>query len=194
VRRASGAVAFGLALSACNHASKPTSAGCCDQPEPSRGDLAGDSRDPDAASTLVTSTPRFRRDEGCTRDFSPSGTASQDIARLERLCAQGLAPVLTEPISTSSAGGISEVPFRLGSASCFRAAAVTGSGGLALSLVDAHGNVLAATTTTEAFSLVPSDGTVCVREGGAYRVIVRQQGASKDAAQTTVQIWQASRD
>lgn len=102
--------------------------------------------------------------------------------------------MLTEPISVPAAGGTSDVPFRLGSASCFRAAVVTGAGGLALSLVDARGGVLAATTTTEAFGLVPSDGTVCVREGGSYRVIVRQQGPSRDSAQTTVQIWQASRD
>jgi hypothetical protein len=182
---------------ACNHASKPSAAGCCDQPDPARGGDAGpEVRAADAgAASASQAAPRFRREEGCARDFKSTGAPLDDVALLEKLCAQGMAPLLAEPVSLrSSSAGVVEIPFQVGSAACLRAAVVAGGGALSVSLVDPRGAPLANASSIEPLGVVPVDGPVCVREPGAYRTVVRISSPSSEATNVTVQVWQASRD
>jgi hypothetical protein len=187
----------GLVMAACNHGSKPTAPGCCDRPEsarPEAGSSEARARLEAGATTPSPAGPRFRKEEGCARDFKPSVTASQDLAELARLCGQGMAPLFTEAASAVS-GGV-EVPFRITSAGCFRAAVVAAQAGLSMSLLDPQGVVLAAGSSAEPFALVPVDGNVCVREPGDYRAIVRMSipREPRPASSMTIQVWQASRD
>jgi len=189
---------FWLGCNGCNHASKPSAAGCCDQPDPARGADTGSERrsavEGGAASASLAG-PRFRKEEGCARDFKSSGAALEDVASLERLCAQGMAPLLAEPASVrASSAGVVEVPFQVGSAACLRAAAVAAGGALSVSLVDPRGAPLANASSIEAIGVVPVDGPVCVREPGAYRTVVRISSPPAEATNVTVQVWQASRD
>jgi hypothetical protein len=145
------------------------------------------------AAIAPSAGPRFRKEETCARDFSPSGVAADDLVRLERLCARGMAPVLDPPASASpSSTGTVEVPFPVGVAACFRVAVLAAAGGLSLSVLDPGGAPLIATASSEPFAVVPVDGTVCVRDLGTYRAVVRL--ATLDGATVSVQIWQASRD
>jgi hypothetical protein len=138
---------------------------------------------------------RFRKEEGCARDFQASGGATQDLAVLERLCAQGMTPLLPEPAVVPLPSGVAEVPFKVGSAACLRAAVVAGpNASPTLSLVDPRGATLANAASNEAVGVVPTDGTVCVREIGTYRAVVRLSAGSSDAGAAMLQIWQASRD
>jgi hypothetical protein len=182
----------------CNHASKPSAAGCCDQPDPARASDSGPESRGAGEGGLASATlsaPRFRREEGCARDFRSTGTPAEDVMSLERLCAQGMAPLLTEPASArTSSAGVVEIPFQVGSAACLRAAAVAAGGALSVSLVDPRGISLASASSTEPLGVVPVDGPVCVREPGAYRTVVRMSSPSSEATNVTVQVWQASRD
>jgi hypothetical protein len=192
-----GWLSSGLLL-ACNHASKPSAAGCCDQPDPARAAETGtEGRIAAEAGALgpALAGPRFRKEEGCARDFKSSGTPVEDVATLERFCAQGMAPILTEPVSArASSAGVVEVPFQVGSAACLRAAAVASAGSLTVSLVDPRGVSLADASSVQPLGVVPVDGPVCVREPGAYRTVVRVSSPSAEATNVTVQVWQASRD
>jgi hypothetical protein len=189
---------LGWLLVGCNRASKPSAAGCCDQPDPARAAEAGVEGQRAADGGLAgpaLAGPRFRKEEGCARDFKSSGTAVEDIASLEHFCAQGMAPVLTEPANArASAAGVVEVPFQVGSAACLRAAAVATAGAISVSLVDPRGASLAHASSIEPIGVVPVDGPVCVREPGAYRTVVRISSPSAEATNVTVQVWQASRD
>jgi hypothetical protein len=185
-----------LFLAACGRASKPTAPGCCEKSGPGWTDDAGaDSGAPLAPASAKPPT-RFRGEEGCARDFKTSGEAGRDLAELERLCAQGLAPLLAPTDGTRSSGGEPvEVAFRItGSTACLRAGVVGVAPGQVLSLESAQGRVLASAVSTEAIAVVPVDGTVCVREGGAYRLLVKAAPGSSEARTLTVQVWQASRD
>lgn len=183
-------------LAACGRASKPTAPGCCEKSGPGWTDDAGaDGGTVDAAAT--TKPPaRFRGEEGCTRDFKSSGEAGRDLGELERLCAQGLAPVLAPGDMTPSSGPQPvEVAFRVaGSTTCLRAGAVGIAPGQVLSLESAKGKVLASATSAETIVVVPVDGTVCVREPGTYRLVVKPAGTSGEARTLSVQVWQASRE
>jgi hypothetical protein len=201
VGRAIGRVFVGCLVGSlwlgCNHASKPSAAGCCDPPELAKGGDSGAAfrGATEAATTSALAGPRFRREEGCARDFKSSGTALEDVAALERLCAQGMAPLLAEPVSArASSAGVVEVPFQLGSAACVRAAVVAAGGALSLSLVDPRGAPVANASSIEPLGVVPVDGTVCVREPGAYRTIVRISSPNAESTNVTVQVWQASRE
>jgi len=134
-------------------------------------------------------------EDGCARDFKTSGEPSRDLAELERLCAQGLTPVLAPTENARPAGTSAvEVFFRVtGSTVCLRAGAVGVSFGQILSLESAPGKVLAAAAATETIAVVPVDGTVCVREPGVYRLVVKA-APSAEARTLSVQVWQASRD
>jgi hypothetical protein len=181
----------------CNHASKPSAAGCCDQPDPARAAETGieGHAAPDAGGAVALVGPRFRKEEGCTRDFKSSGAAAEDVASLEHFCAQGMAPLLSEPVSAkASSAGVVEVPFQVGSAACLRAAAVATAGSMSVSLVDPRGASLAQASSVEPLGVVPIDGPVCVREPGAYRTVVRISSPSAEGTNVTVQVWQASRD
>ena len=46
----------------------------------------------------------------------------------------------------------------------------------------------------ETIAVVPVDGTVCVREPGVYRLVVKPAPANSEARTLSVQVWQASRD
>jgi hypothetical protein len=87
-----------------------------------------------------------------------------------------------------------EVPFDVTVATCLRAAAVAVPGGLSVALIDPRGAPVASASSLEPFGVVPVDGTVCVRETGTYRALVGLSSGPADAANVTVQIWQASRD
>jgi hypothetical protein len=189
---------LGLLLGACNHASKPSASGCCDSPEPVRtaetGSEARFAAQLGAAGSTTSGSP-FRKEEGCARDFKATGAATGDMASIERLCAQGMAPLFPEPRATKpSPAGVLEVPFQVGSAACLRTAVVAGAGGLSISLLDPRGATLLSATSTEPLGVLPVDGTVCVRETGAYRAVVRLAAPSADPPSVTVQIWQATRD
>lgn len=81
-----------------------------------------------------------------------------------------------------------------GSTACLRAGVVGVVPGQVVSLESAHGKVLAAAVSTETIAVVPVDGTVCVREAGAYRLVLRAAPTGSEARTLTVQVWQASRD
>jgi hypothetical protein len=192
------AVVVGVVASGCNHASKASAPGCCDRAESTRGGETGpDSRlgaEPGGPSA-PTASPRFRKEEGCARDFKSNGAPRDDIARLERLCAQGMVPLLPEPVSaTASPAGVVEVPFKVASAGCLRGGAVAPAGALSIAFFDPRGASLISASSTEPLGVVPVDGTICVREPGAYRAVVRLSPAPSEATNVTVQIWQASRD
>ena len=199
VRRSMGLGRAALAiaiLAACGRASKPTAPGCCEKSGPGWTDDAGaDSGVPDATAAAKPPT-RFRGEEGCTRDFKTSNEASRDLGELERLCAQGLSPVLAPAEMTQSSGSQPvEVAFRVaGSTACLRAGAVGIAPGQVISLESAKGKVLAAVTSVEAIAVVPVDGTVCVREPGTYRLDVKPAATSTEARTLSVQVWQASRE
>jgi hypothetical protein len=182
-------------LAACGRASKPTAPGCCEKSGPGWTDDAG----VDSGVFVDVAAPkppaRFRVEEGCARDFKTSNEASRDLEELERLCAQGLAPVLAPAETTRPSGSEAvEIPFRVtGSTACLRAGVLGGAPGQVVSLEGARGKVLAAAVSMEAMAVVPVDGTVCVREPGVYRLVVKP-AASSEARTLTVQVWHASRD
>jgi hypothetical protein len=183
-------------LAACGRASKPTAPGCCEKSGPGWTDDAGADSAAPSASVPVKPPARFRIEEGCARDFKASGEPASDLAELERLCAQGLAPILaaTETTRTPASGQL-EIPFRVGgSTACLRAGAVGIAPGQVLSLEGAQGKLLASAASTETIAVVPIDGTVCVREAGAYRFVVKPAPSSAEARTLTVQVWQATRD
>ncbi len=185
-----------LLLLACGRASKPTAPGCCEKSGPGWTDDAGTDSAAPLATASATPPARFRGEEGCARDFKTSGEPTRDLAELERLCAQGLAPVFASTESARSAGSEAvEVPFRLtGSTACLRAGVVGIAPGQVVSLENARGKVIAAAVSTETIAVVPVDGTVCVREAGTYRLVVAAAGAGAEARTLTVQVWHASRD
>ncbi|HMJ52188.1 MAG TPA: hypothetical protein VK540_08935 [Polyangiaceae bacterium] len=191
-----GQTAFGLALiAACSRGSKPTAPGCCEKSGPGWTDDAGQDSAAPASSASAKPPARFRIEEGCARDFKSAQDPSRDLGELERLCAQGLAPILAPADTTRPTGSdVIEVPFRVGgSTACLRAGAVGVAAGQAISLETAQGKVLAAATSTDTIAVVPVDGTVCVREAGVYRLVVKPSAGS-EARTLTVQVWQASRD
>jgi hypothetical protein len=106
-----------------------------------------------------------------------------------------MAPILATASTGNLAPGASfEIPFRVtATTACLRAGAVATSGGVSLSLTAGADDVLAASTSNEPLGLAPIDGTVCVREPGPYRVVVRSISATETSS-VTVQIWQATRD
>jgi hypothetical protein len=189
--------ALGVTVQAsCSRATKATTPGCCEKSGPGWTDDAGTDSAAPVASTPPKPPARFRIEEGCARDFKPSGEAARDIGELERLCAQGLAPMLgpTESMRSSGAEPL-DIPFRItGSTACLRAGAVGVAAGQVLSLENARGTVLASAMATDTTAVVPVDGTVCVREAGAYRLIVKPPPAGAEARTLSVQVWQAARD
>ncbi|HMI86107.1 MAG TPA: hypothetical protein VK550_18560 [Polyangiaceae bacterium] len=188
---------LGMALlGACGRASKPTAPGCCEKSGPGWTDDGGADSAPPVAAASAKPPARFRTEEGCARDFRTSGEPARDLGELERLCAQGLAPLLAATEGTRAAGAEAiEVPFRItGSTVCLRAGALGMLPGQVVTLENAQGKVLAAAASTETIALVPVDGTVCVREAGVYRLVIKPGSAAPEARTLTVQVWQASRD
>lgn len=183
-------------VTACGRASKPTAPGCCEKSGPGWTDDAGADGAGPIASAPAKPPARFRIEEGCARDFKSSGEPGADLGELERLCAQGLAPILASTDNTrTSASSPVEITFRVGgSTACLRAGAVGVAAGQVVSLEGAQGKVLAAAVSTEAIAVVPVDGTVCVREAGSYRLVIKPAPASTEARTLTVQVWQATRD
>jgi len=141
-------------------------------------------------------SPRFRREDGCARDFKPSGDAARDIVELGRLCGQGMAPLCAEPTSGNAPpGGTIEAPFRVtGSSACLRAGTVSSTTGLSLSLLNQRGELLSGSSSNEALAVAPIDGTVCVREPGVYRAVVRVAPSATAPSSLIIQVWQAARD
>lgn len=189
---------MGFILSACNHASKPTAPGSAERAESARGiDSRTDGRAWVDGNVDVPPSfgARFRKEEGCARDFGSTGGAVDDMAELERLCARGMTALFGAPVQArASSAGVVEVPFAVETPACLRVGAVAPVAGLSLSVLDAHGAPLLNTSSSEPFGIVPVDGTVCVRDLGTYRAVVRLVGAAADGATVYVQIWQATRD
>jgi hypothetical protein len=188
----------GVALAACHRDSLPATLACCDKSSTMKAMDAGsgllDAASGAAPAVELVPVPRFRWEEGCARDFKSSGTASRDIAELQRLCAQGMAPI-SEPVVAAVRGGAAEATFRITAAgACLRAGAVAPSGGISLSLLSPVGEVLASASSTEPLSVAPMDGTVCVREPGPYRAMVRVPALTTEVSSVTIQVWQAKKD
>jgi hypothetical protein len=138
--------------------------------------------------------PRFRHEDGCARDFKPSGSVSRDMAELQRLCAQGMVPI-SDAVAATVQGGAAEATFRItSSGTCLRAGAVAPSSGVSLSLLGPAGDVLTSASSSEPLSVAPIDGTVCVREPGAYRAVVRVLAVPFEASSVTIQVWQAKKE
>jgi hypothetical protein len=190
----------GVALAACHRDALPAATlACCDKTaalksEDSVSEIADASVAEASAVTEFPTGSRFRREEGCARDFKSSVSASRDIDELRRLCAQGMAP-LSAPVVVTPAGGNGEAPFRLTtSGACLRAAAVAASGAVSLALVGPSGDILASASSSEPLIVTPPDGTVCVREPGAYRAVVRFLSQPNDGSSVTIQVWQAKKE
>lgn len=190
-----GAIAAGVGAG-CSHASKPTAPGCCEKSGPGWTDDAGADSAAPVASVPAKPPARFRLEEGCARDFKWSGEGARDLVEVERLCAQGLAPILAATETSRSNGAETvDVPFRVtGSTACLRAAALGVAPGQIISIENARGTVLARAAAVEALAVVPVDGTVCVREPGTYRLVVKAPSGGSEPRTLTVQVWQASRD
>jgi hypothetical protein len=172
---------------------------CCDKTAMTKIDGAGSDAaevaavDAQSAAELATG-PRFRREEGCARDFRPGGSTSADLAELGRLCAQGMAPVADAVTAPLQAGG-AEATFRVTArGACLRAGAAAQSGAVSLSLVAPSGDVLTSATSADPTAVAPIDGTVCVREPGAYRAVVRVAPAVAEPSSVTIQVWQAKKE
>jgi hypothetical protein len=190
----------GVALAACHRDALPVATlACCDKTaalksEDSVSEMADASTVEASAVSELAPGPRFRREEGCARDLKSSASASRDIDELRRLCAQGMAPLST-PVVVTAAGGIAEAPFRLNvSGACLRAAAVAASGAVSLALVGPSGEILASASSAEPLVVTPADGTVCVREPGAYRAVVRFLSQPNEGSSVTIQVWQAKKE
>jgi hypothetical protein len=199
VGRAPSWAVAGLVLAACHRASAPAAVLCCDKSGSTKledaGPAAVDITGVDArAAVELPAGPRFRREDGCARDFKPSGSVSRDMAELQRLCAQGMAP-LADAVAVAVSGGAAEATFRVvSSGACLRAGAVALSGGVSLSLLRPNGDVLANASSIEPQSVAPIDGTVCVREPGAYRAVVRLLASPTEVSSVTIQVWQAKKE
>jgi hypothetical protein len=183
-------------LAACGRASNPTAPGCCEKSGPGwTDDAGGDSTAPLPAASAKPPS-RFRGEEGCARDFKSSGEPTRDLGELERLCAQGLTPVLAATeMARSSGAEAMEASFRIaGSTACLRAGVVGVAPGQVVSLESARGKVLASAVSTETIAVVPVDGTVCVREAGTYRLVVTAAPTGSEARTLTVQVWHALRE
>jgi len=192
----------GLVLAACHRASLPAAIACCDKSSPAKVEDAGsDAFDTASAADAgpaaeLAPGPRFRRADGCARDYKASGSAGRDMSELQRLCAQGMAPLsdaATAPVAVD--GGVAEATFRVTSAGvCLRAGAVASSGALSLSLIGPSGDLLASASSAEPLSVAPIDGTVCVREPGPYRAVIRVLGSPGEVSSVTIQVWQAKKE
>ena len=195
--RARSAIAAAVLLHlACSRASKPTAPGCCEKSGPGWADDAGlDSAALTVPAPPVRSVP-FRIEEGCARDFKPSGDPNRELSELERLCGQGLAPMLAaSEITRPSTSAPVEVPFRVtASMACLRAGVVGTVPGQILTLEGPRGVTLASVAAIDSIAVVPADGTVCVREPASYRLVVQPPLAGTEARTLTVQVWQAARD
>jgi hypothetical protein len=190
----------GVALAACHRDALPVATlACCDKTTAVKSESVGtDVADVSAveagAATELPPGPRFRREDGCARDFKPSTSTSRDMDEVRRLCAQGMAP-LSAPVAASVAGGAAEVPFRLtASGACLRAAALASSGSVSLALLGPSGDVLASASSNEPLVVTPIDGTVCVREPGAYRAVVHFLSQPSEGSSVTIQVWQAKKE
>ena len=186
----------GILLLGCKRGAPVVSASCCDKAEGERDDAAVvEATEVGLARIGSAGKPRFRREEGCARDLRLDGGADGDMAELQRLCAQGMLPILPEiAVATALRGANVETPFRVTAApACLRAAVVADTPGLAMSLVGPAGEVLARATSADAIGVIPVDGTVCVREPGTFNVLVKAADGSEGAS-VRVQIWQATRD
>src|SRR6266508_6387261 len=181
-------VAFSVV--SCSRA-QPSTPGCCD-----KGETGGRASPETNEQRELRLGSRFRREDGCARDFKSSGEAARDLVELGRLCGQGMAPLLTDAMTGSAPpGGTVEATFRVtGSSACLRAGTVASGGGLSLSLLNQRGELLAGSSSTESLTVAPVDGTVCVREPGAYRAVVRVAPTASATSTLTIQVWQAARD
>ena len=151
----------------------------------------------DAGPVVVGAStgPRFRRADGCARDYKPSGSAERDMSELQRLCAQGMAPLSDAATAPVAVDGAAEATFRVTSPGvCLRAGAVAPSGALSLSLIGPSGEALASASSAEPLSVAPIDGTVCVREPGPYRAVIRVLGSPGEVSSVTIQVWQAKKE
>jgi len=141
--------------------------------------------------------PRWRREDGCARDWTPSSDPARDVAALGKLCAQGMAALLPEAsMIRVRPGRTAEVPFTLAvPGTCLRAAAAGGPGGISLSLWSGQ-KPLANVSSFEPAVLAPPDGPVCVREAGPYRIALGVAPADAADAEVSiaVQVWQAASD
>jgi hypothetical protein len=185
-------------VAACHRASLPAAVVCCDKGSATKVEDAGSGAvevaPVDAGPVEVSAGPRFRREDSCARDFKTSGSVGRDMAELQRLCAQGMVPISEAAVATVQ-GSAAEATFRINATgACLRAGAVAASGGLSLSLMGPTGDVLASASSNEALSVAPMDGTVCVREPGAYRALVRLPAASTEVSSVTIQVWQAKKE
>jgi len=68
------------------------------------------------------------------------------------------------------------------------------SGALSLSLIGPSGEALASASSAEPLTVAPIDGTVCVREPGAYRAVVRTPRSPGEVSSVTIQVWQAKKE
>lgn len=164
-------------------------------------DAGADAGPPDAPSVDVPPivAPRWRREDGCARNWAPAGDPSTDVMALGRICAQGTAALFAQPaVIRVAPGRAARVPFALtATPACLYAAAAANSGGLSVSLLSPQGDAVASISSTEPVALAPPDGPVCVRQAGTYQVqinVAAATDASSAAAAVAVQIWRAAPD
>ena len=142
--------------------------------------------------------PRWRREDGCARDWAPSGDPVKDVVALGALCAQGTVPVLPEAAVVRVLAGRSArvdfTPTKL--PSCLHVTAAATTGGLSVSLRGPAGNAIAGIWSNDGAVLAPPDGPVCVRDAGTYQAVVSvtPADASNAEARVAVQIWRAGSD
>lgn len=140
--------------------------------------------------------PRWRREDGCARDWAPTGDPSRDVLALGKICAQGMAPVSPEPsLIRVLPGHSARIAFTLtGPPTCLRAALAANSGGLSLAVLGPRGEILAGVSSTDSAAVAPPDGPVCVREGGTYTLFVSVPAADASGTEITVsaKAWRTS--
>ena len=178
----SSSCAFAVLAAACNGAGTTPA-----------GTLRGDAG-PAAASAASSASARARLaplPDGCWSGVDLEAGPRALVDAVGSRCTAGMEPVLPGVHTARlTAGQSDEVAIAVEDPRrCLRAVAVgdPGTTELELRLVDAAGVSLGADDLTGTVALVTPKGPTCVRDAGAYRLIVR----ARRAGEVALQVWRA---
>ena len=125
---------------------------------------------------------------GCYAHFRPGASPGRDAERLGQQCgaAGGLRPAAPLREGRLEEGQEQEHSFQAERGQCLRVFGVSEPGlrDLDLAVLDPRGRLLASDGIDDRWPIVPPDGTLCLMEGGEFRLRVRaRKGAGAYAAQ-----------
>lgn len=147
-------------------------------------------------------TTPWHREQGCAASWARRGGMADDLARLGALCAEGMTPLWTPPISAEvDPSAPWEVAFTTTHANACLRAAIVGDvwpTGLAFALFQGE-KAVAVTFSREPVAVIPAGGPHCLREPGEYRLVFQgtpTADGGRDAGSRAVllQVWEAAPD